>query len=118
MNKYDFLHSSVFSVTLKYLDLHAVISLQLLSRRFYKVLIPMYIYKVEFSTKVYHFKPSQKVLQIYNLGGNWSSYKMVHQWKCTHGQQIIWVKPQNRVFIVGGHTSDQSSPFVWEFKEK
>mmetsp|Transcript_40782 Transcript_40782/g.46750 ORF Transcript_40782/g.46750 Transcript_40782/m.46750 type:complete len:161 (+) Transcript_40782:11-493(+) len=118
MSKSDFLHSSSFSVTLSYLEREVVISLQLLSRRFYNILIPKFIYRVEFSNKIYHYKPAQKVLQIYNVGSYWTSYRMVSQCKSTVGQQVICLKPENRVFIVGGHTYDQSPPYVWEFKEK
>jgi hypothetical protein len=118
MGKNEFLHSSSFSVTLSYLERDVVISLQLLSRRFYKVLIPKFIYRVEFTNKIYHYKPAQKVLQIYNVGSNWTSYKMVSKCKSTIGQQVIWVKPSNRVFVIGGYTHDHVPPYVWEFKEK
>ena len=28
------------------------------------------------------------------------------------------MKPENRVFILGGYTHDQTAPAIWEFKEK
>jgi len=77
MGKNEFLYSSAFSVTLSYLEKEVVISLQLLSRRFYNVLIPKFIYSVEFSNKIYHYKPAQKVLQVYNVDSYWTSYRMV-----------------------------------------
>lgn len=113
----EFLHSSAFSVVLGFLEKSSVINLQLLSRRFYNVLIPKFIYRVEFSNKIYHYKPAQKVLQIYNMGSYWTSYRMVTKWKGSIGQQVIWVKPENKVFIVGGYTYDGTPPYVWEFKE-
>lgn len=118
MSRNQFLHSSAFSVTLSYLDKDVIISLQLLSRRFYNVIIPKFIYRVEFNNKIYHYKPAQKVLQIYNVGSYWTSYRMVTKWKSTIGQQVIWVKPENRVFILGGYTHDQTPPYIWEFKER
>lgn len=118
MSKNEFLHSSAFSVTLSYLEKHIIISMQLLSRRFYKVIIPKFIYRVEFSNKIYHYKPAQKVLQVYDVGSYWNSYKMVTKCKSTMGQQVIWLKPSNRVFILGGYTHDHSAPYVWEFNEK
>lgn len=90
MSKNEFLHSSAFSVTLSYLEKHVVISMQLLSRRFYKTIIPKFIYRVEFSNKIYHYKPAHKVLQVYNVGPNyWNSYKMVTKCKSTIGQQVV-----------------------------
>jgi hypothetical protein len=105
-------------VTLSYLEKHVVISMQLLSRRFYNIIIPKFIYRAEFSNKIYHYKPAQKVLQVYDVGSYWSSYKMVTKCKSTMGQQVICMKPENRVFILGGYTHDHSTPYVWEFNEK
>jgi hypothetical protein len=34
------------------------------------------------------------------------------------GQQVICVKPENRVFVLGGFTQDGTPPYVWEFREK
>ena len=118
MSKNEFLYSSAFSVTLSYLEKHVIISMQLLSRRFYNVIIPKFIYRIEFSSKIYHYKPAQKVLQVYNVGKSWSSYKMVTKCKATIGQQVICLKPENRVFILGGYTHDGYPPHVWEFNEK
>ena len=89
MTKNEFLYSSAFSVTLSYLEKHVVVSMQLLNRRFYNVIIPKFIYRIEFSNKIYHYKPAQKVLQIYNIGSNWNSYKMATKCKSTIGQQVI-----------------------------
>ena len=40
---------------------------------------------------------------------------MPSKWNAKIGQQVMWLKPENRVFILGGFTQDNSPPFVWEF---
>ena len=76
------------------------------------------MYKIEFATNIFHYRPAQKVLQVYSLGGDWKSYSMAAKCNVKIGQQVIWINPENRVFILGGFTQDNNPPYVWEFKLK